>query len=458
MPLSSKTLKALIAVAICVLVEVLVLTLYVGYNEVDVTLSLVQSKFSPQPSYKPEFKTSLKRGKTSANTNYVQEEEAQFADEVTKMCSDKFSNFYDVLATMRVLIPTTFHPKFKNPCWYSNFRIPHLKGKVKKFYSKSVQLCDLIKFNKPNESKTLHCLPYFYIAGFPRSGTTALYSLISRHPQFTKPAHKEVHWLTRGKFNPVLPENLKSVMRYIYHFQHATREIEQNANLVTCDASASTLWHEFFYSPNKIFGCETPLLLSHVLPDAKYIVLLRNPLERLYSDFWYICGYRIKRNGPEIFHEAVQKSFNLFTTCQSHYSPLQCLHLWHKDVEEGDCDYVRLHASLYYLHIIKWLSVIPRKQFLFIKSEDLFHNPREILEKVLVFLDMPLISDQTIVDNLILKFTEGSNKNAHEEYHDQRMALLNETKILLGNFFQPYNYQLASLLQDTHFLWHDKNP
>ena len=271
MSLSSKTLTTLIAVAICVLVQVLVLTLYVGYNQVDVTLSLVQSKFYTQPSYKPGFKTSLKRGKRSANTNYVQEEVAQFADEVTKMCSDKFSNFYDVLATMRVMIPKIFHPKFKNPCWYSNFRIPHLKGKVKKFYNESVQLCDLIKFNKLNESKTLHCLPYFYIAGFPRSGTTALYSLINHHPQFTKPVHKEVHWLTHDKFNPVFPENLKSVMRYIYHFQLAAREIEQNANLVTCDASASTFWDAFFHSPNQISGCETPLLLSYVLPDAKYI-------------------------------------------------------------------------------------------------------------------------------------------------------------------------------------------
>ena len=463
MSLSSKTLKTLIAVVICILVEVLVFTLYVGYNQVDVTLSLVQSKFYPRPSYKPGFKTSLKRGERSANTNYVQEEEAQFADEVTKMCSDKFSNFYDVLATMRVLIPTTFHPKFKNPCWYSNFRIAHLKGKEGKveFYNESAQLCDLIKFNELNEPKTLYCLPYFYIAGFPRSGTTTLYSLISHHPQFTKPVYKEVHWLTRGKFNSVFPENLKSVVRYIYHFQLAAREIEQNANLVTCDASASTLWDDFFYSPNNTFGCETPLLLSHVLPDAKYIVLLRDPLERLFSEFWYQCksaGNRIKRlmrNGPEIFHVAVQKSLNLFITCQSHYSPLQCLHLWQKGIEKGHCGYVKLHASLYYLHIIKWLSVIPRKQFLFIKSEDLFHNPQEILEKVLEFLEMPQISNQTTVDNLILKFTEGSNKNVHEEYRDQHATLLNETKILLGNFFQPYNYQLASLLQDTSFLWHN---
>ena len=71
------------------------------------------------------------------------------------------------------------------------------------------------------------------------------------------------------------------------------------------------------------------------------------------------------------------------------------------------------------------------------------------------FLDMPLISNQATVNNLILKFIEGSNNNIHEEYHDPCMALLNETKLLLGNFFQPYNHQLASLLQDTRFLWYD---
>ena len=68
---------------------------------------------------------------------------------------------------------------------------------------------------------------------------------------------------------------------------------------------------------------------------------------------------------------------------------------------------------------------------------------------------MPLISDQTTVNNLILKFIEGSNKNVYKEYHDPHMALLNKTKLLLDNFFQLYNYQLAILLQDTRFLWYD---
>ena len=99
--------------------------------------------------------------------------------------------------------------------------------------------------------------------------------------------------------------------------------------------------------------------------------------------------------------------------------------------------------------------MIPRKQFFFIKSEDLYHNPLEVSKQVFEFLDMPLISDQTTVNNLILKLIEGSNENVYKEYRDPHMVLLNKTKLLLDNFFQPYNYQLAILLQDTRFLWYD---
>ena len=359
---------------------------------------------------------------------------------------------------MRVLIPETFHPKFKNPCWYSNFKTPLLKGKVEKFYNKSVSLNDLMKFKKGNESTTfLHCLPYFFIGGFPRSGTTAIYSLISHHPQFVGPVYKEVHWLTHSKFDPIFPHNLKSVMRYIYHFDRAAEKIEQHPDFVICDGSASTLWDVFFHLSNETFGCEIPLLLSYVLPDAKYVVILRNPLDRLYSEFWYDCrsDYRVKqviRNGARTFHQLVEKSLDLFVICQSHYSPLKCLYLWQQGLEKGRCNFVKLHISLYYLHIIKWLSVIPQKQFFFIKSEEFFHKPHELLQELFKFLDLPPISDQKILDSIV-KFTANSNENVHKEYRN--MTMLDETKLLLKNFFKPFNRKLASLLQDKRFLWDD---
>ena len=461
--LNSIMSRLLIAVTLCVAVVML----YVVHNQLKTKpLTLLDcgndTCFSLTRSLNMARDLAFNFTRSVRSSTSYGEGETVVEDEVAKLCrlpdlGEDRSEFYNILAAMRVLIPKKFDSKFKNPCWYSSFSMPMLKGKVDKFYNESVSLYDLMNFNK---QKTLQCLPYFYIAGFPRSGTTAVYGLISHHPQFTEPTHKEVHWLTHSEFNPVFPENLKSVMRYIYHFHHAAREIEQNANLVTCDASASTLWDVFFHSPNQISGCETPLLLSYILPDARYVVVLRNPLERLYSEFWYHCGtdYRIKqviRNGPRMFHQLVEQSLDSFITCKSQHSALQCLHLWEMRPEKGRCNSVKIHASLYYLHIIKWFSVMPRKHFFFIKSEDLFHDPREILTKLSEFLDLPPISNQTILDNLLQKFNESSNQNAHKEYHDQSTALLDETKLLLNNFFQPYNRKLANLLQDNRFLWDD---
>ena len=454
--------RLLIAVTSCIAVIIL----YVVYNQLK-TKELMLLDCRNGTCFSLTRGLNLARGLALNLTRNVRastshEEETLIEDEAAKLCRlpdplDDKSEFYNVLAAMRVLIPRNFNSKFKNPCWYSSFSIPMLKGKIRKFYNESISLHDLMDFN---EKKNLHCLPYFYIAGFPRSGTTAVYGLISHHPQFTKPAYKEIHWLTHSEFDPIFPNNLKSVMRYIYHFHHATTEMEENANLVTCDASASTIWDVFFHSPNQIAGCETPLLLSYVLPDAKYVVVLRNPWERLYSEFWYHCGtdYRVKeviRNGPRMFHQLVEKSLDLFIACKSQHSALQCLHLWEMGIEKGRCNSVKLHTSLYYLHIIKWFSVIPRKQFFFIKSEQLFHDPREMLTELSKFLDLSPISNQTILENLLQKFKESSNQNVHKEYHDQSTALLDETKLLLNKFFQPYNRKLANLLQDNRFLWDD---
>lgn len=465
----SRTLKV---VALCAtIISVYIVCIQLQTQPIDCTsntcLSLIREQnyaMMVQGSLRNSTRRNI-RARTSIDRS------TQLEDEVAEVCQfpdprdDRYSKFYNILAPMRVLIPESFHPKFKNPCWYSSFSIPQLRGKTEKFYNESFSLFDLMNVKKQNESKTLQCLPYFFIAGFPRSGTTAIYSLINQHPQFTEAAHKEIHWLTHSKFDSTFPNNLKSVLRYIYHFDRAANKIKQNANLVTCDASASTLWDTFFQFPTErifdetlTFGCEAPLLLSYILPNAKYIVMLRNPLERLYSEFWYHCrnDYRLKqviKSGPRMFHQLAEESLNIFFTCKSHRSLFQCFHLWQQQLEKGRCNFITLHTSLYYLHIIKWLSVIPRKQFFFIRSEDFFRNPQEVLKKVFEFLELSPISNQTRLESF-LKFKD-LNENEHKEYSNQDTAFLDETKLLLGNFYGPYNRKLADLLQDKRFLWDD---
>ena len=64
--------------------------------------------------------------------------------------------------------PPVFLPDFKNPCWMEN--------------------------------RTLRCLPYFYLAGVAKSGTTDLYHRITQHPHVLT-LEKENHWWVRTRFS-----------------------------------------------------------------------------------------------------------------------------------------------------------------------------------------------------------------------------------------------------------------
>ena len=51
-----------------------------------------------------------------------------------------------------------------------------------------------------NGSERLLCLPYFYLAGFPKCGTTDLYLHMTQHHHIIPTVVKEPHWWTRGRF------------------------------------------------------------------------------------------------------------------------------------------------------------------------------------------------------------------------------------------------------------------
>ena len=45
--------------------------------------------------------------------------------------------------------------------------------------------------------------------------------------------------------------------------------------------------------------------------------------------------------------------------------------------------------------------------------------------------------------------------NANRHQNDPRLKMRNDTKVILKNFFKPYNQMLAELLGDKKFLWED---
>src|SRR5581483_1042107 len=113
-------------------------------------------------------------------------------------------------------------------------------------------------------------LPDFLVIGTVKSGTTTLHGWLSGHP-FVEPAvRKEVHFFDYAYF--------RGVDWYRSHFpSECARDAfvrEHGRPFVTGEASPSYISHE--WAPSRI---------ARVVPEAKLVVALRNPVDRAYSHY-----------------------------------------------------------------------------------------------------------------------------------------------------------------------------
>ncbi len=105
-------------------------------------------------------------------------------------------------------------------------------------------------------------LPDAVILGAMKSGTTSLHNYLVQHPGVIEPLRKEVHYFD---------VNLERGERW--YRAHFGREGEPGLNLDS--------------SPYYLFHPAVPRRLHDLLPDAKLVVLLRDPVRRAYSHYWH---------------------------------------------------------------------------------------------------------------------------------------------------------------------------
>ncbi|XP_060601225.1 uncharacterized protein LOC132754587 [Ruditapes philippinarum] len=58
-----------------------------------------------------------------------------------------------------------------------------------------------IERNTFDSATRVRCLPYFYLVGMPKCGTTDFFSRITYHPSISNKSKKETHWFSRRRFN-----------------------------------------------------------------------------------------------------------------------------------------------------------------------------------------------------------------------------------------------------------------
>ena len=205
----------------------------------------------------------------------------------------------------------------------------------------------------------------------------------------------------------------------------------------------------------------TPHKIQRVLPDAKVIFMLRDPVERLFSDYRYSS---LKNSNRGDFHSKVLQAIHWWGNCTTllperscaygiHY-PAQVAPLGRENCPVGKTCHPkvfnwkgssgdRLRISLYVLYIQDWLNVFKKEDILVIKFEDYVHNPQKmIIDQLLPFLGL---AQNAYQESWSYNLSNIKNKN------EVQFAMAQDTRILLNTFFKPYNKRLQDVLMKHSF-------
>ncbi len=123
-------------------------------------------------------------------------------------------------------------------------------------------------------------LPDFFIAGVPKSGTTALHSALARHPAlFMSPVKEPKFFLTDGP--PPAEGGPGDAKTYR---EHVWRRSDYEALFAKAPAGLLRGESTPFYLHNR----DAHRRIKELVPGAKLIVVLRDPVERAHSNWTHL--------------------------------------------------------------------------------------------------------------------------------------------------------------------------
>ncbi|MEG4587393.1 tetratricopeptide repeat protein [Microcoleus sp. MOSTC5] len=233
-------------------------------------------------------------------------------------------------------------------------------------------------------------VPNFIIIGSQRCGTTSLYTYLAQHPQILTPIKKEMDFFS-WHFD-------RGIDWYLAHFP----PMPPGEEFVTGEAS-----------PSYFDSREAPERLYSLFPQAKLIVLLRNPVDRAISQFYRLTGLNWEaRSLDRVISDEIER-----LSQNPEYI-----------IGEEPGNY--LARGRYIEFIKKWRAFFPREQLLILKSEDFYAGAATTLKQVLEFLDLPeyQLSEYQNAN-------PGSYQRVNESVRDR-----------LSDYFRPYNQELEEYL------------
>jgi len=259
-------------------------------------------------------------------------------------------------------------------------------------------------------------LPDFIVIGAAKSGTTSLYGALADHPFVvpctTSDPHfqntKEIHFFSSGF------QRGEDWYRSHFPLESARREFAAEHGRPFLTGEASPSYMSSFWAPGRI---------RQLLPEVKFLAVLRNPVDRAYSQF-----QMSRRQGIEPL-----ESFEEATAAEEERLRPELARLA-ADPHYNSPDFGRwsyLARSRYAEQFERWLELFPREQFLAFSAEDLLGDPTNTLDVVHDFLGLP----------------------AHRHEAPPRLhtggdydPLAPDARARLAEYFRPHNERLYELI------------
>jgi hypothetical protein len=250
-------------------------------------------------------------------------------------------------------------------------------------------------------TQQMRALPDFMVIGTQKGGTSSLLNYLLAHPNVGRHTRKEIHYFDR--------EYHRGPAWYRGHFP-----LRAGLRLRAAVTGGPAMCGES--SPSYLAHPQAASRAAALVPGARLVVLLRNPIERAHSHFRHQ-----QRRGQEDrpLEEALGADLDAGAP-----------RLWGEGAVDGQWNSY-LNRGRYIDQLLNWEAHFPRGQMLVVCSEDLFRDPRTEYARVLEFLGLPTWEP-----------AEFEKHNFFGSYGGMSDALRDR----LRAYFAPYNQRLYAHL------------
>lgn len=285
--------------------------------------------------------------------------------------------------------------------------------------------------------------PAFLIPGTKYGGIYALTNLLSGHPQIIPPTNgDETRFFLEPTFSEkyVKPNEKTIVMQArerLYAQSYAGSDFRNAPGSISYDATAG-----YLFRSNVL-----PRRLLCTLPWVKMVVILRDPVKRLYQH--YIASKRDKHLTLTL-EEWIEKDFDLMRKSGLITNATNPVSLAKKANKTGEnvAWYQYQHfsldgpvgRSLYDIQLRQWFQALqaigrdPKKSVLIVLAEDFIKDPTMEFARILKWLKLSAFTPPSLDVIRVL-----ANENLD--------GMAGKTKKRLETFFEPYGKRLEDLLK-----------